>query len=277
MDFKLTEQQRELQEVARNFAQKEMVDVALSIEQTSEPLSKDWLKKYSEMGFLGINVSEDYGGLGLSNLDALLVMEEFAKISSAVAFPIFESCVGPVKAIEHFASEELKLKVIPQVCSGDIVVAVSMSEPNAGSALTDLTTKAEFKDDKIILNGAKRWCSGGGHSEGYVVYCRMSDEPGANGIGAVYVEKNAKGVSFGQQEELMGWNGIPSADIFFDNVEVPLGNVIVEANGGFKKLMEAFDLERCGNATMCLGQASGALESAIEYVQEREQFGKPIV
>ena len=92
MDFKLTQQQRELQETARNFAQKEMVEVAQSMEQTSEPLSKEWLKKYSDMGFLGINVSEKYGGLGLSNLDALLVMEEFAKISSAVAFPIFVSC-----------------------------------------------------------------------------------------------------------------------------------------------------------------------------------------
>ena len=153
MDFKLTQQQRELQETARNFAQKEMVEVAQSMEQTSEPLSKEWLKKYSDMGFLGINVSEKYGGLGLSNLDALLVMEEFAKISSAVAFPIFESCVGPVKAIEHFASEELKQKVIPEVCKGNIVVAVSMSEPNAGSALTDLTTKAVLQNDKIILIG----------------------------------------------------------------------------------------------------------------------------
>ncbi|HJL95478.1 MAG: butyryl-CoA dehydrogenase [Gammaproteobacteria bacterium] len=277
MDFKLSEQQKELQETARSFAQNEMAEVALSIEKTNEPLSKEWLKKYSEMGFLGINVSNKYGGLGLSNLDALLVMEEFAKVSSAVAFPIFESCVGPVKAIEHFASEELKQKIIPEVCKGNIVVAVSMSEPNAGSALTDLTTKAEINGEKIILNGAKRWCSGGGHSEGYVVYCKMSDDPGAKGIGAVYVEKDTPGLSFGQQEKLMGWNGIPSADIFFDDVEVPVGNVIVEANGGFKKLMEAFDLERCGNATMCLGQASGALEKALHYVQEREQFGKPIV
>ncbi len=106
MDFKLSDQQRELQETARSFAQNEMLSVADSMEKTSEPLSKEWLKKYAEMGFLGINVSKEYGGLGLSNLDALLVMEEFAKISSAVAFPIFESCVGPVKAIEHFATEE---------------------------------------------------------------------------------------------------------------------------------------------------------------------------
>ena len=149
------------------------------------------------MRFLGINVSESYGGLGLSNLDALLVMEEFAKISSAVAFPIFESCVGSVKAIEYFASEELKNKIIPEVCKENIVVAVSMSEPNAGSALTDLITRAEINGYKIILNVTKRWCSGRDHSEGYVVYCRMSDEPGANGIGAVYAEKGTEGLRFG--------------------------------------------------------------------------------
>lgn len=277
MDFTYTQEQLELQSIAREFANKEMVPVAAEMEEKSMPLPKEWLKKYSDMGFLGINVDQKYGGLGLSNLEALLVMEEFAKISSAVAFPIFESCVGPVKAIEHFASEDLKMRVIPEICKGNIIVAVSMSEPNAGSALTDLTTKAELKNDKIVINGTKRWCSGGGHSEGYVVYCKMSDDPGAKGIGAVYVEKDSKGLSFGQQENLMGWNGVPSADIYFDNVEVPKENIVVEANGGFKKLMEAFDLERCGNATMCLGQASGALEQVLGYVQEREQFGKPIV
>jgi|TARA_B110000914_G_scaffold209949_1_gene208710 alkylation response protein AidB-like acyl-CoA dehydrogenase len=277
MDFSLNQQQVELQRVAREFAQKEMVSVALEMEENNIPLPKEWLKKYSEMGFLGINVGKKYGGLGLSNLEALIVIEEFAKISSAVAFPIFESCVGPVKAIEHFANEDLKMRVIPEVCKGNIIIAVSMSEPNAGSALTDLTTKAEVKGDKIIINGTKRWCSGGGHSEGYVVYCKMSDAPGAKGIGAVYVEKDAKGLSFGLQESLMGWNGVPSADIFLDSVEVPKENMVVDSDGGFKKLMEAFDLERCGNATMCLGQASGALEQALQYVQEREQFGKPIV
>ena len=277
MDFTYTQEQLELQSVAREFANKEMVPVAAEMEEKSMPLPKEWLKKYSDMGFLGINVDQKYGGLGLSNLEALLVMEEFAKISSAVAFPIFESCVGPVKAIEHFASEDLKMRVIPEICKGNIIVAVSMSEPNAGSALTDLTTKAELKNDKVIINGTKRWCSGGGHSEGYVVYCKMSDDPGAKGIGAVYVEKDSEGLIFGQQENLMGWNGVPSADIYFDNVEVPKENIVVEANGGFKKLMEAFDLERCGNATMCLGQASGALEQVLGYVQEREQFGKPIV
>jgi butyryl-CoA dehydrogenase len=181
-----------------------------------------------------------------------------------------------VKAIEHFASETLKQRVIPPVCAGESVVAVAMSEPDAGSALTDLKTRAEVKGDKVVLNGMKRWCSGGGHANGYVVYCRMSDDPGAKGIGAVYVEHDAPGISFGPQESLMGFRGVPSSDIFLDDTEVPVDNIVVPA-GGFKKLMEAFDLERCGNATMALGQASGALEEVLVYVQDRQQFGKPIV
>jgi butyryl-CoA dehydrogenase len=104
----------------------------------------------------------------------------------------------------------------------------------------------------------------------------MSDAPGAAGIGAVYVEKDSPGLTFGAPEQLLGFRGVPSADMFFDAVRVPQDNLIVPA-GGFKKLMEAFDLERCGNATMCLGIAAGALEDALQYVQEREQFGKPIV
>ena len=277
MDFSLSPEQYELQKVAREFSQKEMTPVALEMEKNRTPLPDQWMKKYAEMGFLGINIDQKYGGLGLSNIDALLVLEEFAKVSSAVAWPIFESSVGPIKAIEHFANEDLKLKIIPEVCKGNLFVAVSMSEPNAGSALTDLVTKAEIKDENVVLNGTKRWCSGAGHAGGYVVYCRMSNEPGAKGIGAVYVEKETPGVSFGEPEQLMGWNGIPSADIFFDEVKVPKENIVVDANGGFKKLMEAFDLERCGNATMSLGQASGSLEEVLEYVQERKQFGKPIV
>ena len=113
-------------------------------------------------------------------------------------------------------------------------------------------------------------------SDLYVVYCKLSDAPGAKGIGAVLVEKDAKGLSFGARERLMGFRGVPSADIFFDNVEVPEANLIVPA-GGFKQLMEAFDLERCGNATMCLGIAQSALDEALAYVQERKQFGKPLV
>ena len=276
MDFTLTDEQRALQAAAREYARRRLPALAQEIEESGEPPSHSLIAEFAGHGFLGINVPEALGGLGLGNLEALIVLEEFGKISSAVAFPVFESCVGPVRAIERFAPGELKQRIVPRVCSGEIVVAIAMSEPAAGSALTDLTTRAEISGDRIVLNGTKRWCSGGGHADGYVVYCRMSDAPGAKGIGAVYVEKDAAGLSFGKREALMGFRGVPSSDLFLDQCAVPLANIVVTA-GGFKRLMEAFDLERCGNATMALAQASGALEDVVDYVQERRQFGRPIV
>ena len=276
MNFNLNEQQQALQETVRKFAKKELQDIAKEIEKNDQPPGRDLLKRFAELGFLGVNLPVEYGGAGLSHFDAVLVLEEIAKISIAVAFPIFESSFGPALAISSFASLELKNTILPKVCSGDMVVAVSMSEPNAGSALTDLTTKAEIKQDKVILNGQKRWCSGAGHADAYVVYSRMSEEKGAKGIGAVLLEKNAKGFSFGKPENHMGFRGVPSADMYFDNVEIPLKNIIVPA-GGFKKLMEAFDLERCGNTTMSLACAQSSYDYALNYIQERKQFGKAII
>lgn len=275
MDFRLTPDQSELQAAARTFAQAELPVIAAELERDNQPPSHALVRRYSDLGFLGINVSAALGGLGLGNIEALVVLEEFAKISSAVAFPIFESSVGPVRAIEHFAPAALRDRVVPMVCRGEMIIAVSMSEPEAGSALTDLKTKGVVAGDRLILNGTKRWCSGGGHSDAYLVYCRLSDEPGAKAIGAVLVEKNTPGLTFGPNESLMGFRGIPSADLYFDDCAIPLDNIVVPA-GGFRKLMEAFDLERCGNATMALGQASGALDDIKTYVLERKQFGKPI-
>lgn len=276
MDFTLSDEQLALQDTVRKFAQTELPNIAVEIEKSAQPPSHELVKRYAEMGFLGVNLPEELGGLGLSHLDAVLVLEEVAKISPAVAFPIFESCFGPSLAIAHFAPEELKQRIVPKVCSGEMIVAVSMSEPNAGTALTDLTTRAEASGDTITINGTKRWCSGAGHADAYVVYCRMSDDPGAKGIGAVLVESDRDGLSFGKPEIHMGFRGITSADIFLDNVKVPAENVVVPA-GGFRKLMEAFDLERCGNTTMSLAIAQSALDYVLEYVQEREQFGKPVV
>jgi len=276
MDFNLSDEQIALRDTVRRFARAELVPLAAELERDNRPVPRAMVRRYAEMGLLGINTPEALGGLGLGNLDALIVLEELAKISSAVAFPVFEACVGPVRAIQHFAPDALRQRIVPQVCAGEMIVAVSMSEPAAGTALTDLTTRGAIADGQVTINGTKRWCSGGGHSDAYLVYTRLSDAPGAKGIGAVLVEKGTPGLSFGQPETLMGFRGVPSADLIFDDCVVPEGNIVVPA-GGFAKLMEAFDLERCGNATMALGQASGALEDVLSYVQERQQFGKPLV
>jgi acyl-CoA dehydrogenase len=166
MTLHLTTDQEQLRETARKFAQTEMASVALELERSNQPPSKAIKKRFAEMGFLGINISPEYGGLGLSNLDAVVVLEEFAKVHPAIAFPIFESAVGPIKAIERFGTDTLKRALLPRVTAGEIVVAVAMSEPDAGTALTDLTTSAVITGKQIIVNGAKRWTTGGGTAEG---------------------------------------------------------------------------------------------------------------
>ncbi|HEY1491488.1 MAG TPA: acyl-CoA dehydrogenase family protein, partial [Steroidobacteraceae bacterium] len=197
MDFRLNEEQSALQAAARKYARERLAPLAAATERSDTPPSHELLHEYAQMGFLGINVASAYGGLGLGNIEALVVLEEFGKVSAALAFPVFESSVGPVRAIERFAPEELRARVVPRVCAGELVVAVSMSEPQAGSALTDLTTRAEVRGEQVVISGTKRWCSGGGHAGGYVVYCRMSEAKGAAGIGAVYVEAATKGLTYG--------------------------------------------------------------------------------
>jgi len=276
LDFTLSNEQIELQESVRKFAKNELTAVAAQIELTGKPPNKKIIQKFSNMGFLGVNLPQKYGGLGMSNFEAVLVLEEVAKISIALAFPVFESCFGPALAISYFASEKLKEKTLSKVCSGKMILAVAMSEPHAGSALTDLSTSATISNGRVLVNGTKRWCSGASHADAYVVYCKMSNEQGANGIGAVLIEKNQPGLSFGKKERHMGWRGVVSADMHFDNISLPLENIVLPA-GGFKKLMKAFDLERCGNTTMSLACAQSAFDYVLNYVQERKQFGKQLI
>lgn len=276
MDFTLTEEQRALQDSVSQFAQRELPEIAREIEENDEPPSLELRKRFGELGYLGVNLPTQYGGGGMTHFDAVLVLEELAKVSIAVAFPIFESCFGPTLAIAHFGNEAMKQRILPKVCSGEMVVAVAMSEPDAGSALTDLKTQLSRSDGRLLLNGNKRWSSGAGHSEAYVVYSRMDDSPGAKSIGAVVVEKGAAGFSFGKRDHHMGFRGVYSADMYFDNVEVREEDILVPA-GGFSKLMDAFDLERCGNTTMSLATAQSAFDYVLNYVQEREQFGKALV
>jgi len=276
LNFSLTAEQQALKLSVRKFAQNELPEIALEIERDDQPPSLALKQRFGELGYLGVNLPTQYGGGGLSHLDAVLVLEEVAKVSISVAFPIFESCFGPTLAIAHFGSDQMKETVIPKVCSGDMVVAVSMSEPEAGSALTDLKTSGRVEGDEIILNGTKRWCSGAGHSEAYVVYCRLNESPGAKGIGAVLVHKGTPGFTFGKRDHHMGFRGVYSADMHFDDVRVPVTDILAPA-GGFSKLMDAFDLERCGNTTMSLAVGQSAFDFVLAYVKERKQFGKPLI
>ncbi|WP_207924477.1 acyl-CoA dehydrogenase family protein [Gordonia zhaorongruii] len=228
------------------------------------------------LGFLGIALPEEFGGAGAPLSHALAVIEQFAYHSRPAAFQIFEANTGPAQVIARLGTPDQKQRFLPGIVAGDITMAVAISEPDAGSAATDLTTKAVVDGDTVRVNGNKRWISNGSEADVYLVYVRMSDAPGAKGIGAVLVEADRDGVSFGAREKLMGFRGIPSADIYFDDVTVPVENIVVEP-GGFRRLFTAFSIERLGNTTMSLALGQRALDLTVRYVQERTQFGKPLI
>jgi butyryl-CoA dehydrogenase len=275
MDFELNEEQRLLVDILRDLGKREdFRSLAAEIDRTAK-FPRDLPQKYAELGLLGMTLSPEFGGGGQPGINAILAIEELAKFSPMIATPVFESNIGPVKVIDRFGTREQKSSIVPGVCKGTLSVSVSMTEPDVGSDLTSLSTKVMENGDSYLLNGRKTFISGGGESTHYLVYCRFGGIPGSRGVGAVVVEKGAEGFTFGEQEQFMGLRGMPSCDLIFDDVRVSKGNLVI-GPGEFRNLMTTFDLERCGNAAMCLGIAGGALEEARSYAMERKAFGRPI-
>jgi len=275
MDFRPTEEQIRLQQTVRTFADEVCAPRAAAWDRDGRVPEPEIERQMIEMGLYGLTLPEPYGGGGQDLLTAVLCIEQLARVSPLAAAGVFESSVGPVRVIERFGTDEQKQKWLPRVCRGETEISIGMSESEAGSALTDLRTRAERTAGGWKLNGVKAWCTGGGHSRAYLVYCRMSEDRGAKGIGGILVEKGTPGLRFGAQERFMGLRGFPSCDLVFEDCVVPDDNVVVRA-GEFARLMDCFNIERCGNATMALGIATGALEIATRYALERKTFGRPI-
>jgi butyryl-CoA dehydrogenase len=275
LDLDLTDEQRELRRLAARLAQEQYAPLARQWEEARCALPEKERLRLAELGLIGLTLPEEYGGGGRPLLDALLVIEELAKVSMAAAWPVFEATTGPARVIDLFGNSEQRARLLPPVVAGHTTIAVSISEPEAGSAATDAAIKARIAGDQIVINGSKRWCSGAGHAEQYLVYVRLGSEPGGKGLAGVVVDRDTPGLTFGPRETLMGWRTVSSADMHFDDVRVPVENLIVPA-GGFAKLFSAFSIERLGNATSSLALGQAALERTAAYILERRQFGKVI-
>jgi len=273
--FTLTPEQEALRSVAREVANDIYAPIANEWDADRTLFPAEESKRLAELGFLGICLPEEYGGANAPLLDALIVIEELAKVCRPAAFEVFEANTGPVRVIEFYGTDAQREAVIPRVVAGETSVAIGISEPDAGSAATDMRTSARLDGDEYVINGTKRWISGGGHAGNYLLYCRLNDEPGAKAIGALLVQADSPGLSFGAQEKLMGFRGIASADLIFEDVRVPASNLVIPA-GGFKKLFGVFAIERMGNATMSLALGQAALDRTVEYTKDRVQFGRPI-
>lgn len=273
--FALTDEQQQLRALVADLARDVYAPRALEWDTEGIHLPDEERRRMGELGLLGITLPEEYGGMGRPLIDALIAIEELAKATQVAAWPVFEATTGPARVIEMFGTDEQKRRWLPPVCRGEKTIAVSISEPDAGSAATDMSTRARVDGDEIVIDGMKRWCSGAGYSEQYLVYVRLGEQLGARGIGAVIVDADTPGLEFGPQERLMGFRGIGSADMFFNGVRIPRENLLV-GEGGFSKLFTAFSIERLGNATMALAIGQTALDRSSRYVQERRQFGRPV-
>lgn len=272
----LTEEQRQIREIATRLAVDRYRPRAAEWDERRQPFPLEERLRLGELGLLGISHPEEFGGTGLPIIDALMVIEELAKECRPAAFQVFEANTGPAQVINRLGTEEQRVRYLPEVIAGRATIAVGISEPDAGSGATDMTTRARLDGDEYVLNGTKRWISNGGAAEHYFVYARMNDQPAARGIGAILVDAGTPGFSFGAQEKLMGFRGIPSCDLIFEDVHVPVENVVI-GPGRFRELFTAFSIERLGNATMSLAIGQAALDRTLLYVTERKQFGKPLI
>lgn len=269
-------EQKAVRELAASVAQERYAPRAAEWDAERTSFPHEERRFLGSLGLLGVSLPEEYGGSGRPLADSLIVIEELAKHCRPAAFQVFEANTGPAQVVSLLGSDDQKRALLPKVVSGESTIAVAISEPDAGSAATDMTTRAVHAEGAYTLRGRKRWISNGGEADHYLVYCRLSDAPGAKGLGALLVEADRAGVSFGEPERLMGFRGIPSADVIFDDVVVPERNLLIGA-GGFRSLFTAFSIERLGNTTMSVAIGQAALDRTLDYVQHRTQFGKPLI
>ena len=275
--FELSATQKQLQATAREFAKKEIAPRAAEIDRT-EQYPWENVELLTKQGFMGMTVPEEYGGPGMSYLDVVLVIEEIAKACGVSARIVVEANMGAVGAVMKFGSDAQKKIAAEHVLSGD-KPAICITEPGAGSAATEMTTRADRKGDRYIINGTKHWITGGGVSKFHLIFARVFENDEPQGIAGFIALRGTKGLIIGTREPAMGLRGIPETQIIFEDLEVPQEMVLIPPEGlghGFAGLMNAYNGQRVGAGTVALGIATGAYELALEYSQQREQFGRPI-
>ena len=268
MDFALTEQQRQFCDSIAAFARKELAEGAIARAHAPE-FPRDVAQRMAKIGLLGITIPEADGGTGGTLMDAVLAIEQVAKHCPRSADAIAEGNFGAIRVLAHFGSDDQKRRYLAPLLRGEEVIVVAMTEPDAGSATTDLTTAATPDGKGFRINGSKVFPNP--FADQYMVYVRYG--PGVEGIGSVLLRRNAKGFSIGKPSKFM--SGANWAPIFFDNVYVPPEDVLLPA-GGFKKQIAGFNAERIGNASRSLAYGQYCFDAAREYATTRKQFGRPL-
>ena len=271
--FGLGEEADMIRASAQRLSAEKIAPLAVEIDE------KDWFPRelwpvMGALGLHGITVEEEYGGLGLGYLQHVVAQEEVARASASVGLSYGAHSNLCINQIRRWGSEAQKAKYLPKLISGDHVGSLAMSEAGAGSDVVSMKLKAEKKGDRYVLNGTKFWITNASEADTLVVYARTGE--GSQGITTFLIEKDMKGFSIGQKIVKVGMRGSPTAELVFDDCEVPEGNIMGPLNGGVGVLMSGLDYERTVLAGIQLGIMQACLDTVLPYVRERKQFGRPI-
>jgi alkylation response protein AidB-like acyl-CoA dehydrogenase len=271
MEFKIGTEQREMIAAVRQLAQSEFKQDAPKWMDGTFPWPN--IKKLAALGVLGMSVPEEYGGLGLSILDSALILEEIAKVDYVTAMAVLGEAGVQTRVISHYAPKAIKERILPRVISGDCILAICMTEPHAGTDVANYRTNTKRQGNHLVLNGTKTLISRAEEAGMFVVFTRVDGKAGREGIGCVLVEKGTPGLSVTGTYHTMGGENLH--EVQFNDCELPPENLVIETDG-FKKLLTAFNTQRCLNPSISLGLAEGAFDEAVRYVNDRKLFDKSI-
>ncbi len=273
MTTRLNEEQVMIQDMAKRFAADRLAPHTSEWDETKH-FPVDVIKETASLGFAGIYVGEDVGGSSLGRLDAALIFEQlsYGDVSTAAFISIHNMASW---MIDRFGSDAQRKEWLPKLTSMDLIASYCLTEPGSGSDAVAMKTTAVRDGDTYVLNGSKQFISGAGISDVYVLMAKTSDE-GSRGVSAFIIPLKTPGLSFGGNEKKMGWNSQPTRQVLLDDVRIPVANRIGEEGHGFKFAMAGLDGGRLNIAACSLGGAQRALDKALAYAKEREQFGQPI-
>lgn len=273
MNFDLTEDQQMFADTAKQFSDSELLPNAAKWDQ-EHIFPKEVIAKAGELGFCGLYAPEDAGGLGLSRLDSSIIFEQMAMgCTTTTAMMTIHNMATWM--IATWGTNSVKETWCPELVTGEKLASYCLTEPGSGSDAASLRTSAKKVGDHYVVNGSKMFISGAGETDVLVVMARTG-EAGPKGVSAIVISADAEGVIYGKAEEKLGWNAQPTRLITFDNVKVPVENLLASEGEGFTLAMKGLDGGRINIATCSIGTAQQALNTAMEYMQERQQFGKPI-
>ncbi len=274
MDYLLTDEQKMIQELARKVAEEKIKPVAAKYDQ-SEEFPWDIMKILAQSDLFAIFVPREYGGTGGGVLDLCIATEELSRACGGISVCYAASALGTFPII-LFGNEEQKKKYLPDLGSGKKIAAFGITEPEAGSDASAIKTTAKKEGEHYVLNGLKHFITNGGDAETYTVIAMTDKTKGARGASAFIVEKGTPGFTFGKKEDKLGIRASSTRELIFTDCKIPKENLLSKEGMGFIVTMKTFDMSRPGVAAQALGIAQGALDAAVKYAKERQQFGKSI-